>query len=506
MAFSAVFYKTNKRANSTFIPSGTYLDTLVTLKENVSVIAPNLIINFNDATITEYNYVYIAALKRRYFVTEWRSINATTWECSCAVDVLASYKTAIGAQSHYVLRSASLYNKNAMDNKYMALSDVSINRIAVTTTWQTQFSTGVYILGIINDLAILGSVAYYVLDQVEMAQFKAWMMEMGNYAPGGTWTADINEDTAKFLFNPYQYIVSIEWFPLTKTELADLTTDTTLTLGWWDTNITAKRLNTFVYTKYVGTSSIVRHPQAAARGDYLNWSPFSSYRLFMPPIGDIELNAERCAELIQMCFRELAPLQYPPAFKVEAKIDLITGLAFIRTVLSADTTVDLYLYTGEAKLSVPITVASVLSNSTAGEIAATKNLMDTGKSILQSVVGTASGNISAAIDAFSTILSIPNKMKETAYDATAAISPKVQTTGNQGGLAAYAVTPYVLCTFLTMMDDDPAEFGRPLYAVQRIDTLSGYILCCDAVSNVPNATLTEQNQITQFLNGGFFYE
>ena len=120
MALSAVFYKTNKRANSTFISSGTYLDTMVTLKENVSVIAPNLIINFNDATITEYNYVYIAALKRRYFVTEWRSVNATTWECSCAVDVLASYKTDIGAQSHYVLRSASASNPMIIDSKYIS--------------------------------------------------------------------------------------------------------------------------------------------------------------------------------------------------------------------------------------------------------------------------------------------------------------------------------------------------------------------------------------------------
>lgn len=504
-----ILYNLNKKANSTKQPTtGTGNTIDVFLKDSTSILNPVLLIN-GPVSITRNNYIYLPTLTRYYFILDWRSTSANHWECSCAVDVLGTYRASIGLQSHYVVRSASEYNPAVMDNMYISMSDVTVTKTGVTTSWQTSFATGFYVLGIVNDLAVAGSVTYYVLDQLEMAQFKAWMMNMSNYSTGGQWAADISEDTAKFLFNPYQYIVSIEWFPFLKSELTAQTTSATLTLGWWDTNITALRLNTFTFTKLVATSYLVRHPQAGARGEYLNWAPFSSYRLFLPPIGDIELNPERCAELIQQCFRELAPLQYPPQFKVECTIDLITGLAFVRTVLGADGTTDLYLYTGEAKISIPITVASILSNSTAGQLIRERSVLDTGKALLSGAMGIASaatGNFSAAVDGLSTVLSVPNNIKQAAYDAAAATAPHVQTVGNQGGLSAYATTPYTLCTFLKQVDDDPAELGRPLYAVRYLNTLTGYIKCSDAVSNITGATLTENNMITQFLNGGFFYE
>ena len=104
------------------------------------------------------------------------------------------------------------------------------------------------------------------------------------------------------------------------------------------------------------------------------------------------------------------------------------------------------------------------------------------------------------------MLSIPNTLKTAAYDALAARSPQVQVYGNNGGITAYKVTKFLKHNWLIPVNEDNAEFGRPLYQVKTLNTLSGFIQCVDAISNCPNATLQEQNLITQFLNGGFFYE
>lgn len=505
MAFSAVFYKTNKRANSTFIPTGTYLDTMVTLKENVSIIAPNLIINFPDATITEYNYVYIAALNRRYFVTEWRSVNATTWECSCAVDVLASYKTDIGAQSHYVLRSASAFDPLIIDSKYIMKANVEELQAPVTSYLAENFIDGCYILGIINaDNQTATSVTYYALDDTAMRAFKSWMMTDPAQYSSDPWSADINEDTVKFLFNPYQYISSIEWFPISYANITGTTTP--ILFGWWSTGINAKRIGNPRYQTTIAKSVLHKHRLGSTRGSYLYYAPFTQYRLYFPPIGDFDLDAEMCAQYLLTASGDYIE------FNIVADIDLMSGIGYVHTESMTGSIIN--LFRSEVKFSIPIAVASVLSNSTAGDISSTKQIINMGQNLASAALGVgasaASGNIGGAvasgISLVGEVLSIPNTLKTAAYDALAARSPQVQIYGNNGGNTAYKVTKFLKHNWLIPVNENNEEFGRPLYQVKVLNTLSGFIQCVDAISNCANATLQEQNLITQFLNGGFFYE
>ena len=90
-------------------------------KDNSTITHPviDLAIVSGDPASLGYNYAYIAAYNRYYFVTEW-TYALGIWTCRLSVDVLASYKTAIGALSKYVTRSASQYDLDVQDSMYPA--------------------------------------------------------------------------------------------------------------------------------------------------------------------------------------------------------------------------------------------------------------------------------------------------------------------------------------------------------------------------------------------------
>ena len=99
----------NKRENSTKQPAnteGSYTDFTCSIKDNSTITRPviDLAIVSGDPASLGYNYAYIAAYNRYYFVTEW-TYALGIWTCHLTVDVLASYKTAIGNFSPYILRT-----------------------------------------------------------------------------------------------------------------------------------------------------------------------------------------------------------------------------------------------------------------------------------------------------------------------------------------------------------------------------------------------------------------
>lgn len=60
--------------------------------------------------------------------------------------------------------------------------------------------------------------------------------------------------------------------------------------------------------------------------------------------------------------------------------------------------------------------------------------------------------------------------------------------------------------FGKIVDQYPEKIGSPLCKAVVINTLSGYVVCKDAVIAPPTATGAEEDAITQFLNNGFYYE
>ena len=88
------FYKNKSDSNVV----GKTLDSLKTvngtIKSNFDILSPYVEVSFNPI---EYNYCYIPALKRYYFINDYRVIRNALFGISLKIDVLETYKTEIKA-------------------------------------------------------------------------------------------------------------------------------------------------------------------------------------------------------------------------------------------------------------------------------------------------------------------------------------------------------------------------------------------------------------------------
>ena len=64
------------------------------LIDNTSVINPSLLIE-TGSNPSGYNYAYISAFKRYYYITDIISVTNTLWQINCHTDVLMSFKGQI---------------------------------------------------------------------------------------------------------------------------------------------------------------------------------------------------------------------------------------------------------------------------------------------------------------------------------------------------------------------------------------------------------------------------
>ena len=64
---------------------------------------------------------------------------------------------------------------------------------------------------------------------------------------------------------------------------------------------------------------------------------------------------------------------------------------------------------------------------------------------------------------------------------------------------------YLNAKFMTIVDENLTEIGRPLCQVKTIKNLSGYILCQNADAKI-SGTADEADLVNSYLNSGFFYE
>ena len=167
-------YDFTKRNNSTKQPNPADAESFtVQLKNETSFLNPSF--EMNPSGLTEglfspsaYNYCFVPYWQRYYYITDWTWKNGI-WEFSCIVDVLASFKTEIGATSSYIVRAAGDMDGTIIDTFYPAKSNATIIKTNVASAWYNVApSGGSYILGCINYQSsnLVGAIAYYALTGV----------------------------------------------------------------------------------------------------------------------------------------------------------------------------------------------------------------------------------------------------------------------------------------------------------------------------------------------------
>lgn len=463
----ATFYQFAKRTNSTKRPSGGQ-EFGIDLKAPCNIIDPEIkIATQNDPT--GYNYCYLPTFSRYYWVKNWTYVDGL-WNASLTVDTLASYRDEIGYSTEYVVRSSAKYNGTISDGLYPATAEVR----SVTSAFQGGFSEtisgGFFVIGFIAKSAnSIGAVTYVVMTPSNVKRLSAKLLTDVSYL--NIDNAEISDNLTKILFNPYQYIVSCNYFPFDVAELAaQLPLVSNVNVGWWSVDVPCWILgadnNNLTKSVSVG---IPKHPQAASRGGYCNASPYTDYTIFLQPFGVIPLDASK--------------LWGAATLSIQYVVDLFTGDSILRIFTNTNQLV----HETTAKLGVPIQLSNIAFDIPSG-------------GLLQTGIAAAFGGLQAAFSGGS-ISDVGNGILNAAQATNADVASK----GATGSTIAFDTVPYIVARFKILVDDNNEDHGRPLCKRVQLSTIPGYIMVDDPDIALA-ATAEEIDSVRSYLKNGFFYE
>lgn len=464
----AIFYQFAKRTNSTKRPDGGQ-EFGIDLKAPCNIIDPEIkIATQNDPT--GYNYCYLPTFSRYYWVKNW-TYSDGLWAASLTVDTLASYRDQIGYSTEYVVRSSAKYNGTISDGLYPATAEVR----SVTSAFQGGFSEtisgGFFVIGFVAKAAnSIGAITYVVMTPGNAKKLSAKLLTDVSYLSIDN--AEISDSLTKVLFNPYQYIVSCNYFPFDVAELtAHLPLVSNVDVGWWSIGIPCWILgadnNNLTKSVSVG---IPKHPQAASRGGYCNASPYTDYTIFLQPFGVIPLDASK--------------LWGAATLSIQYTVDLFTGDSILR--LFTDT--NQLVHETTAKLGVPIQLSNITFD------------VPSGGGLLQTGVAAAFGGLQAALSGGS-FSDVGNGILNAAQATNADVASK----GATGSTIAFDSVPYMVARFKILVDDNTDDHGRPLCQRVLISSIPGYIMVDDPDIALA-ATAEEIDSVKSYMKNGFFYE
>lgn len=445
----------SKKMNSTAQPSGSGTQLNVLLKENTSVLNPHFLVhNYSFA----HNYVKWGS--RFYFIDDIISISDGMAEYVCRTDVLATYKSDIGASSQYVLRADSAYNLFVADSKYPTRAETHPDNVEFTSLHSAFVNGGSFVIGVQNGIsAESAGISYYALTDSEMQQLTDFMF-------GGTWlnAADVSVELQKELVNPYQYIDSITWYPFDIPNSDVSFNPENIKFGYWDSGIVGGLLDPLNATKGFAQQITIPNHSQVSRGYYLNAYPYTRMALDCYTFGTIPVDSS-----IFAVDRNLT---------LGLSVDFLTGLG--KMTLRAGSQGDNIIYRTFAQVGVPMKISQV-----------TQSLVGAGASVVGGAVGLAYGNVVGFAQG---ILS-----------GLESLMPQMSSAGSNGSRSAFVNAPVLIINRQNLVPEDKAQFGRPLCDVQTIGSLSGYVLCENADLATAGSPI-EKEAITSYMNSGFYYE
>lgn len=464
MSFRVAFYTFSKRENSTARPPSESGEVYIECNAlyPTGVLSPRVVVE-TDENPTAWNYAYITQFGRYYFVREWTA-DSGFWIASLDVDPLATYKEEIGAADLYVLRSSAAQDGTYTDTLYPMGNDAQRVTDAHDSPWAASLANGYFVLGVVGPGIGAFGVSYYVMTPTEFAAFCQYLF--GSIDWLSLDTDEIGEGLAKSLINPFQYVVSCKWFPVSPPVS---TTESSIKYGWWDVPATCRGLNALASSYTTMTFSKTVHPQSGDRGMYLNAAPYTEIAVEIPPFGRIELNATSYAD-VSSVFASI-------------DVDFISGEAILRLypgTSGGSGAVCTNLLEAQLSIDIPVTQLSVDAEGAINSIAGAMNGI-------------------GSLNALGSIASIGSAV-------TALALPTVQTTGGiKGTLASMAHDWKLHTTCWPVPEDDNDHRGRPLLKNRTPASLGGYILAADGDIEAP-ATASELSAIKSAIETGFFYE
>lgn len=468
MGFTVKLYTLEKRDNSTKRPTdvGTSFDCII--KTGSGIINPTISLDISvSGNPSKYNYAYIPAFERYYFIEEWYFERAL-WTASLRVDVLATYKTEIGSSSLYIMRSADAHDGDIIDTLYPAQSGCNFDSTVVTNPWWNNIS---YVVGTVSRSGNMGSLAYYGMSSGSIATMCQNLLDPSYIInnTNGFDLADASEALQLSLVDPIQYVKSCMALPVSLSDISNIGSAAVVYAFSWDTGATGYKIAQAPYINKSFSFSIKKHPDTSSRGNYVNSSPFTNISLTMPPFGVFDIDTSVTCNASTLT--------------ADIQIDPITGKAILTVKCNG-----IVLNRVEAQLGVPISLSSV-----------TRDYIGAASGLAGAIGGAATGAAFAGIGG--AVLGAASGIG----NAISSLMPRASTIGTTGGFASGMGDFRLDHQFFRPIADDNIHNGRPLCQVRKINTLSGYMIIQDGDVSI-NGTASEDAKIRSYLEGGFYYE
>ena len=510
MSFSVTFYTFTKKGNSTARPSGSGTSFDCQAKLPMSLTAPRLQIKLADgasANPTTWNYVYIPSFNRYYNITEWTNVGAL-WEASLRVDVLASWKNQIGASSLYVYRSSYRYTSRLVDSAYPKKTIPSQAKYTLPKPWTVGgtnaagdiFSVAHILAGIISG----NGTKYYAFSPTNWNAFLNGLFSNDYYVAVLSAFGAIEYPEAKVAVNPLQFIASAVYVPLgvgsgnytipivstvNAVKVGNVTVGTTVPATFTAYEVYTTMPDTpwtYTITAQNAPPALAPHPQAATRGEWLNYAPYTEYELFYPPLGVIKLDPDVVSNVEQLIFRLF--MDYKAA----------TGMLEVVGNRTSFPQHERHLFRGEFSIGASIMLSNVLTpgSSTSGRMS---------YSAASNIFGDGDGFAGGMWGIMSKIPVLGGMWENGVSSYVQGQVPKMTMTGNNGTVVGMGGTPQLIVNHWLLADEDNQSKGRPLCEVCQISTLPGFLTVCPDDLELP-CTSSELQEIKSLLSSGFFYE
>ena len=467
MAFTVRLYTLKKRDNSTKQPTGNGTEFSCVLKSGSGIMHPTITLDIGKtADPSQYNYAYIPAFARYYFIEEWY-FDRALWTASLKVDVLATYKTDIGTANLYVMRCASEQDGNVIDTLYPAKSGCSFASDTKTNPWT---SAETYVIGVVSQDARCGSLIHYAMGRASFTALCQWLLSDVVTTANGFKIEDCSLELQRSLVEPLQFIKSCVLLPVSINDtISSVSPNPHVVVYGWETTEGGKVLDENTAIEKTFTFTIQKHPDTASRGNYVNSAPFTSITLTVPPFGvfDIDTSVTCNASTLTATIR----------------LDQITGKGTLTVECNG-----IVLNRIEAQIGIPVSMSSV----TRDYLGAVSNI---GGAIGGMAEGFLTGGLAGGV--VGGLSGIGN-----AIQSLQARANTIGTTGSYGSLIGDFKLGH---QFFRPIADDNTHNGRPLCAKRTINNLSGYIIVQDGDVSI-NGTSSEDAEIRQYLETGFYYE
>ncbi len=435
-------YNFSKDKKSTKIPTSGGTQHTVVLKENTSIDNPTFILTHDGVPTFDYCQWIFGF----YFVEDIKLQSKDVYEVNCKLDVLATYRNDILNSNQFVLRSASDYNINLVDDKMnpalnqtKTVYDKTINAL----------SHGTYLVRVIGKtdsgtwkLCPYG-IATYILTKSQIMDFIDAAYNNATFNTQVTSIQELGQLLKCFFFDPQSYILSINWLPLS---IVGGPTHQ-IYLGWWGTGINAPMLpeDGQIVIESLPTPTRVF-------GDFRDFDyNYTRFGLSLPCVGVVELN----------------PADVYAGIDVNISVEYLTG-KLIYYIYRRDTNAIISKYKTNINCTIQIggvTNGISLAGNSVGTIVTSgvKSLLPTQPQ--QTVIG----NVGSQM--------------EISNDHTFRLTRRIF------GHSEYGTS----------------RVGRPLHEMRTLSDLSGFCQCENAKLDTTAYGIIK-DEIIDYMNEGFFIE